>query len=70
MVRGNWIVDLNLKKAPPNLSSEFAKIAKLPVDYAFPTRSAYGQEEFHQFSDYTRKSFGTAIRAKIRQAKN
>ena len=66
MTEGEWYMGLDLNKAPPHLAPQFAKIAKLPLDYALPTRRAYGQEEFHRFNDYTRKSFATALRARIK----
>ena len=63
LVEGDWHVDLNLKKSPPNLGPQFAEIAELPIDYTMPNVCRYGQEEFHCFNDYTRKSFSTALRA-------
>ena len=66
MVQGDWHVSLHMKKSPPGLGPQFAQIAKLPVDYVLPNVCAYGQEEYHRFNDFTRKSFGTALRARLR----
>ena len=67
LAQGDW--NISLKPATiPHLRPNILEIAKLPMDYALPTGSRYGQEEYRRFNDYTRKSFATAVRATVRQA--
>jgi excinuclease ABC subunit A len=55
--------DRSIKTSTPK---QFAEIANLPVDYILPNVCRYGAEQYHTFNDITRKSFGLALRRKIR----
>lgn len=58
MVNGKWELWFNPTKAP-KLRDEFESLAV--ANYVMPTRSPYGQEEYHCFNDYTRKAFCEAL---------
>ncbi len=60
-----WSIGLDPNDAP-QLKSQFTKLPKVEVDYALPSRSPEGQEEFHRFSDSTRKSFRNSLRSKLK----
>ena len=67
LAHGDWNISLKLSTMP-HLRSQMLEIAKLPMDYALPTGARYGQEDYHRFNDYTRKTFATALRSTIRRA--
>ena len=58
MVNGRWELWFDPTKAP-KLRGEYESLAV--ADYVLPTRSPYGQEEFHCFNEYTRAAFSEAL---------
>ena len=67
MANAEWQIGLNLKKKSKTSDpKQFAEVANLPVDYILPNVRRYGAEGYHTFNDITRKSFGLALRRKIR----
>jgi hypothetical protein len=68
MVNSEWNIGLSLKKmSKTSTPKQFASIANLPVNYTMPNVCQYGAEQYHTFNDITRKSFGLALRRKIRE---
>ena len=70
LVEADWELWFNPAKLRHLNPLQFTPLVKMSVDFILPSQRRYGQEEFHRFNDYTRKTFATALRAKIRQAKS
>ena len=60
LARGEWRIDFD-PYFKPHLAAQFAELPKMQVDFAMPTRSSFGEEQFHRFTDATRKSFVEAL---------
>ena len=78
MVDGGWQIDLDLwqyknlrdwgeRISPPDPEPQLSKIANLPIGYIVPNVYREGQEEFHRFTEDTRKSFSTTLERRLKE---
>ena len=68
LVEANWELWFNPIKLRHLGPDQFKYLVDLPITHALPSVAKYGREEYHQFNDYTRKTFATAIRSILRKA--